>query len=152
MSYWNDIKAADLKILTGPAVYIFWRNSKPIYVGATRHGIGRPLSCTHKMKQFFQDPEVSLSFEPVESEREAFRLEEELIAEYKPEFNGTQKDGYRRYRMRHRAARKHRGGILPKDIVQRLKMKQRVIPEYLPEHVKVMLEASSDHMYRVKEV
>lgn len=104
MSY--TFNSAQLREITGPGVYIFWRGDRPIYIGASIHGFGRCCSGGHKMHRFLGESDISLTFEPMLDGQSAFAMEERLIVEYQPEFNTSElhylRDLQRRQKARYR--------------------------------------------------
>lgn len=70
----------------GPLVYLFWRNGQPIYIGASRNGLVRPLSPAHH-KGFTRKQSDRFQFVCCDTEREALLLEQQLIQLWKPRFN-----------------------------------------------------------------
>jgi hypothetical protein len=91
-----------LSIFTGPGVYVFYRDTEILYIGATVRGLSRCLSPAHTMGKHFSDETIELLFIPAETKSEAFELETELIECCQPEFNGTHNDKHARYRMKRR--------------------------------------------------
>jgi excinuclease UvrABC nuclease subunit len=129
-----NFSSEDLKSLSGFGVYLFSKDNKIIYIGATVHGLGRCLAPNHRVASLFKEGLVTLDFVPLDSREEAFALEEQLIEDHQPELNRTQKDGYRRYRMRYRAENSTRESsyILDEEVAQRLKgMTNPIWPEHL---------------------
>jgi hypothetical protein len=69
-----------------PLVYIFWKDTVPLYVGMAAKGISRPLSANHHRSDARKEStHIELRF--VNSDIEAFDLETQLIQELKPLHN-----------------------------------------------------------------
>ena len=95
-----------LKLVTGPGVYLVRLNEVVVYVGATCYGLGRCFQPHHRMSQFFKDPSASVEFIPMETPMAAFEEEERLICEHDPKFNiGAPMERRRRIKARYRAIR-----------------------------------------------
>lgn len=77
-------EGSEIYNLTRPCVYIFWRGSTALYVGASNNGIARPFAPRHSARRsigFNADRlEVRFTSKPFDEERR-------LILELKPALN-----------------------------------------------------------------
>jgi excinuclease UvrABC nuclease subunit len=82
------------KRLGGPLVYIFHTSARVLYIGMSINGIHRTLNPSHdarfKMRHYAEE-DVKISVLFCESRKEAVRIEQELIAEYRPLYNTKHK-------------------------------------------------------------
>lgn len=78
-----EFNAESLAILRGPGVYMYVREDKAIYIGASRSAIGRCLARNHHKKQHLLAGTSLLIF-PCKDHTAAKELEDWLIFDLKP--------------------------------------------------------------------
>ena len=82
-----SFKSADFNKLCQPIVYLFLgKRDKPLYVGMSKNGVGRPASPTHGAAMVRLESEKVLVY-PCRSVKVAQRLEQFLIHKMQPVFN-----------------------------------------------------------------
>ena len=82
------ISASAFRRLDSPLVYVFLRDSLPLYVGMSKYGISRPKSKRHGASGARdQSDEVRLYF--CRDAKHAHVLEAYLISKFQPPYNGT---------------------------------------------------------------
>jgi hypothetical protein len=81
-----EFDVAALEILRSPGVYIYVKDDRAIYIGASRSMIGRALARNHHRRKDLLAGASLLLF-PCKDLHEARRLEEQMIGELRPVCN-----------------------------------------------------------------
>jgi len=81
-----EFKLDALETLRGPGVYMYVEGDKALYVGASKHVIGRVFARNHHVKQALSSATSMLIF-PCDSWPDAQKLEACMIADLDPVLN-----------------------------------------------------------------
>jgi hypothetical protein len=81
-----EFTGADVLRLRGPIVYLLCRGEQPLYVGMSRHGLGRPFNDMHRALHALTESD-RLQVWPVASLAAAMELEWRLIRHLMPAWN-----------------------------------------------------------------
>jgi len=82
-----EIDSASLAVLRGPGVYMYVKDDLAIYVGSAHHLACRCFGKQHHKLSEIQTGTSVLMF-PCETYEQARQLEDELILDLRPRFNG----------------------------------------------------------------
>jgi len=84
-----EFRPEALETLNRPGVYMFVRDDRALYIGASDAVVGRALARNHHKRKVFKDAlkGASLIIFPCQSLADARELEDRLIHELRPEHN-----------------------------------------------------------------